>query len=281
MRQNEILEKRRLAENILLMKIRNPQLAKKAQPGNFVMLRTHEGGERFPLTIGDSDVAEGSITLFFMIVGKSTHDLGNLEVGDTVHTLMGPLGNHFEIKNYGTVVVVGGGIGIAVAYPEAKALSKAGNRVISIIGARNKDLLLMEDEIRGLSDEIYITTDDGSKGHKGFVTQILQKLIDDGVKIDLVTAIGPPIMMKVVSTLTKPYGIKTIVNLNPIMLDGTGMCGCCRVNVGGSTLFACVDGPSFDGHKVDFDLLMSRLGYYREKESEAIAAHKCNLNLHR
>lgn len=281
MKHNEVLEKRRLAENILLMKIYSPQIAKKAQPGNFVMLRTHEDGERFPLTIGDSDVEKGTITLFFMIVGKSTHDLGNLEVGDAILNLLGPLGNHFEIKNYGTVVVVGGGIGIAVAYPEAKALSLSGNRVISIIGARNKDLLLMEDEIRELSDETYITTDDGSKGHKGFVTDILQKLIDDGVQIDLVTAIGPPIMMKVVSNVTRPYGIKTVVNLNPIMLDGTGMCGCCRVNVGGLTVFACVDGPSFDGHKVDFDLLMSRLGHYREKEAESIEAHRCNLDLHK
>jgi ferredoxin/flavodoxin---NADP+ reductase len=278
---NEILEKREIAENILLIKIHNPQIAKKAQPGNFVILRTHEDGERFPLTIGDSDVEDGTITMFFMIVGRSTHHLSTLDVGDTILNVMGPLGNHFDVKNYGTVVVVGGGIGIAVAYPEAKALSKAGNRVISIIGARNKDLLLMEDELRELSDELYITTDDGSKGHKGFVTQVLQKLIDDGEKIDLVTTIGPPIMMKVVSNVTRPYGIKTIVNLNPIMLDGTGMCGGCRVSVGGQTLFACVDGPSFDGHEVDFDLLMSRLGHYREKESESVEEHQCNLSLQR
>lgn len=277
MRQNEILEKREIAENILLIKIHNPVLTRKAQPGNFVILRTHENGERFPLTIGDSDINEGTITIIFMIVGRSTHHLSTLEVGDVILNVLGPLGNHFEVKNYGTVVVVGGGIGIAVAYPEAKVLSNAGNRVISIIGARNKDLLLMEDEMRELSDELYVTTDDGSKGHKGFVTQVLQKLIDIGEKIDLVTTIGPPIMMKVVCNVTRPYGIKTIVNLNPIMLDGTGMCGCCRVSVGGSTLFACIDGPSFDGHKVDFDLLMSRLGYYREKEAESMEEHKCNL----
>lgn len=278
---NEILEKREIAENILLMKIHSPQIAKKALPGNFVILRTHEKGERFPLTIGDSDVDEGTITLFFMVVGWSTHHLSTLAVGDTILNVLGPLGNHFEVKNYGTVVVVGGGIGIAVAYPEAKALSKAGNRVISIIGARTKELLLMEDEIRKLSDELYITTDNGSKGQKGFVTQVLQKLIDDGVKIDLVTTIGPPIMMKVVSNVTRPYGIKTIVNLNPIMLDGTGMCGCCRVSVGGSTLFACVDGPTFDGHKVDFDLLMARLAHYRKEEAESLEEHKCNLMLDR
>lgn len=278
---NEILEKQDLAENILLMKVYNPRVASKAQPGNFVILRTHENGERFPLTIGDSDTEEGTLTLIFMVVGRSTHHLASLEIGDTILNLMGPLGNHFEIRNYGTVVVVGGGIGIAVAYPEAKALSKAGNRVISIIGARNKDLLLLEDEMRELSDELHITTDDGSKGHKGFVTQVLQKLIDDGVKIDLVTTIGPPIMMKVVSNVTKPYGIKTIVNLNPIMLDGTGMCGGCRVEVNEKTLFACVDGPSFDGHEVNFDLLMSRLGQFKAPEAESIETHQCNLSLHR
>lgn len=274
---NEILEKREIAENIFMFKIHNPSIARKSRPGNFVILRTHENGERFPLTIGDSDIERGTVTLIFMVVGRSTHYLSKLDVGDTILNVLGPLGNHFEVKNYGTVVVVGGGIGIAVAYPETKALSKAGNRVISIIGARNKDLLLMENEIRELSDELYITTDDGSKGHKGFVTQVLQKLIDDREEIDLVTAIGPPIMMKVVSNVTRPYGIKTIVNLNPIMLDGTGMCGCCRVSVGGATMFACVDGPSFDGHEVDFDLLMTRLGQYREKESESNEKHQCNL----
>lgn len=275
---NEILDKRLLAENIWYMKVHAPKIAAKAQPGNFVIIRTHEKGERFPLTIGDSDKEKGTITLFFMVVGWSTQSLASLEIGDKILTVMGPLGNHFEIKNYGTVVVVGGGIGIAVAYPEAKALSEAGNRVISIIGARNKDLLLLEDEIRELSDEIYITTDDGSKGHKGFVTQVLQKLIDDGVHIDLVTTIGPPIMMKVVSNVTRPYEIKTIVNLNPIMLDGTGMCGCCRVSVGGLTQFACVDGPSFDGHEVDFDQLMMRLTPYRDKEAESLEVHRCNLS---
>ncbi len=278
---NEILEKRELAENILLIKVYNPRIAEKAHPGNFVILRTHKNGERFPLTIGDSDIEEGTITLIFMVVGRSTHHLGTLEVGDRILNLLGPLGNHFEVKNYGTVVVVGGGIGIAVAYPEAKALSKAGNRVISIIGARNQDLLLLEDELRELSDELYITTDDGSKGHKGFVTDVLQKLIDDGEEIDLVTTIGPPIMMKVVSNVTRPHDIKTIVNLNPIMLDGTGMCGGCRVSVGGQTLFACVDGPSFDGHEVDFNLLMSRLGQFRDQEAESVDTHECNLGIER
>lgn len=272
----ELICKRKLADNITLLQVKAPRIARKSKPGNFVIIRVSETGERIPLTICDSDPASGNITLIFMEVGKTTKDLASLEVGGHIRDVMGPLGNELEIKNYGTVVVIGGGIGTAVAYPEAKGLSKAGNNVLTIVGARNKDLLILEEEMAEISSTLYITTDDGSKGHKGFVTDILQNLIDDGVKIDLVTAIGPPIMMKVVSDVTRPYGIKTIVNLNPLMLDGTGMCGGCRVTVGGQNLFACVDGPSFDGHLVDFKEMMSRLQTYRHEE-ETSSDHACKL----
>jgi ferredoxin/flavodoxin---NADP+ reductase len=272
----ELICKRVLADNITLLQISAPRIARKAKPGNFIILRVHEKGERIPLTICDSDPETGLITLIFMETGKTTMDLAALELGDRILDVMGPLGNELEIENYGTVVVIGGGIGTAVAYPEAKALSKAGNNVISIVGARNKDLLILEDEMDEISSKLYITTDDGSKGHNGFVTDVLRKLIDDGTEIDLITAIGPPIMMKVICYLTRPHGLKTIVNLNPLMLDGTGMCGGCRVSVGGTTLFACVDGPSFDGHQVDFHELMSRLQTYRPEESTSLE-HACRL----
>lgn len=272
----KLISKKRLADNITFLKIMAPRIARKARPGNFIILRIDENGERIPLTICDSDPEEGSLTLIFMTVGKTTNDLASLEVGDSILDVMGPLGNELDIENYGTVVVIGGGIGTAVAYPEAKALHKAGNQVISIVGARSSDLLILEEEMAEISSELYITTDDGSKGHKGFVTQVLQGLIDKRVKIDLVTAIGPPIMMKVVSDLTRPYGVRTVVNLNPLMLDGTGMCGGCRVTVGGASLFACVDGPSFDGHKVDFEELMTRLSTYRHEENASID-HQCRM----
>ena len=272
----ELISKKKLADDITFLKIEAPRIARKARPGNFIILRIDENGERIPLTICDSDPEEGTLTLIFMTVGKTTHDLASLEVGDSILDVMGPLGNELEMEEYGTVVVIGGGIGTAVAYPEAKGLHEAGNNVISIVGARSKDLLILEDEMAEISSELYITTDDGSKGHKGFVTQVLQKLIDDGAKIDLVTAIGPPIMMKVVCGLTKPYGIRTVVNLNPLMLDGTGMCGGCRVTVGGVSLFACVDGPSFDGHQVDFNELMTRLGTYRHEEVASMG-HQCKM----
>lgn len=254
----KILEKRILSETVKLMKIKAPLVAKKAQPGQFVILRIDEKGERIPLTIADYNRNEGTITIIFMEVGKTTRKLGTLKVGDSLLNFAGPLGEPSEIEKYGTVVCIGGGVGIAPLYPTLRALKKAGNHVIAILGARNEKLLMLEKEIKEFSDELHICTDDGSKGEKGFVSDILQGLINQKKKINIVWAIGPVIMMKVVANLTKKYDIKTIVSLNPIMVDGTGMCGGCRVSVGGETKFACVDGPEFDGHKVDFDNLMLR-----------------------
>jgi len=254
-----------LTPNVKLFEVEAPAVARKARPGQFIILRIDEKGERIPITVVDSSPKDGTIILIAQEVGKTTRKLGTMKVGDEIADIVGPLGNPSEIKKYGQVVVIGGGVGIAEAYPEAKALKEAGNRVICIIGARNKDLLILEEEMNQVSDELHITTDDGTKGRKGFVTDVLKELISQK-KIDLVTAIGPTIMMKAVSEMTRPHGIKTIVNLNPIMLDGTGMCGVCRVTIGGETKFACVDGPSFDGHLVDFDELMARLRIYLEEE---------------
>ncbi|MDH7517987.1 MAG: sulfide/dihydroorotate dehydrogenase-like FAD/NAD-binding protein [Candidatus Thermoplasmatota archaeon] len=265
----KILEKKILSEYVKLMKIEAPLVAKKAQPGQFVILRIDEKGERIPLTIADFDRKHGTVTIIFMEVGKTTKQLGKLDVGDFIENFAGPLGTPSEIKKYGTVVCIGGGVGIAPLYPIVRALKEAGNHVISILGARTKRLLMLEDEINAFSDELYIATDDGSKGHSGFVSDVLQKLIDEKRKIDMVMAIGPVIMMKVVSDLTRKYNIKTLVSLNPIMVDGTGMCGGCRVSVDGKTKFACVDGPEFDGHKVDFDNLMLRNRRFIHEEGES------------
>lgn len=265
----EIVEKKVLSDNVKLMKIKAPLVAKKAQAGQFIILRIDESGERIPLTIADYDRKKGTTTIIFMEVGKTTKKLGTLNVGDSVVNFAGPLGVHSEVKKYGTVVMIGGGVGIAPLYPVVKALKEEKNHVISILGARNKSLLMLEKEIDAFSDELFITTDDGSKGHKGFVSDILQKLIDEKPKIDMVMAIGPVIMMKVVADLTKKYGIKTLVSLNPIMVDGTGMCGGCRVSVGGETKFACVDGPEFDGHLVDFENLMLRNRRFVKEEDHA------------
>ena len=254
----EILEKKVMSETVKLMKIKAPLVAKKAVAGQFIILRIDEKGERIPLTIADYDRKEGSVTVIFMEVGKTTKQLGTLNKGDKLLNFAGPLGQPSEIEKYGTVVCIGGGVGIAPLYPIVRELKQAGNYVISILGARNEKLLMLEDEIEKFSDELHICTDDGSKGKKGFVSDVLQKLIDNGKKINIVWAIGPVIMMKVVANLTKKYDIKTIVSLNPIMVDGTGMCGGCRISVGGETKFACVDGPEFDGHLVDFDNLMLR-----------------------
>jgi ferredoxin--NADP+ reductase len=253
-----IIEKKILSENVKQFKIKAPLVAKKAKAGQFIILRIDEKGERIPLTISDYNRGDETVSIIFMEVGKTTIQLGKMNEGDSIMNFTGPLGEASEIKNYGTVVCIGGGVGIAPLYPIIKALKKADNYVISILGARNKSLLMLEDEIEKYSDEFHITTDDGSKGSKGFVSEILQKLIDNDKKIDIVWAIGPVIMMKVVANLTKKYDIKTIVSLNPIMVDGTGMCGGCRVEIGGKTKFACVDGPEFDGHKVDFNNLMLR-----------------------
>ena len=263
----KILKKKELTTDTKLFEISAPQIAKKAEPGQFVILRIDEDGERIPLTIAESDKDKGTITIVFQEVGKTTKWLGTLNEGDALLNFVGPLGTPAEIEKYGTVVCIGGGVGIACVYPEIKAMKEAGNELISIIGARNESLLLFEDEIESISDGFYITTDDGSKGHHGFVSDILKSLIDDGKKIDLVIAVGPVVMMRVIADLTKQYGIKTIVSLNPIMVDGTGMCGSCRVEVGGLTKFACVDGPEFDGHLVDFDLLVSRNRRYLKEES--------------
>ena len=265
----EILEKKVLSETVKLMKIRAPLVAKKAKAGQFIILRIDEEGERIPLTIADYDAKNGTITVIFMEVGKTTKQLGTMKVGDKILNFAGPLGVASELENYGTVVMIGGGVGIAPLYPIVRALKQSGNHVISILGARNEKLLMLEKEVEEFSDEFYICTDDGSKGTKGFVSQVLQGLIDDDKKIDIVWAIGPVIMMKVVADLTKKYDIKTMVSLNPIMVDGTGMCGGCRVTVGGEIKFACVHGPEFDGHKVDFNNLMLRNRRFVKEEEHA------------
>lgn len=253
-----ILEKKVLSATVKLMKIKAPLVAKKAQAGQFIILRIDEKGERIPLTIADYDREKGTVTVIFMEVGKTTKQLGTLNVGDSLLNFVGPLGQPSDIEKYGTVIMIGGGVGIAPLYPIVRELKQEGNYVISILGARNEKLLMLEKEIEKFSDELHICTDDGSKGRKGFVSDVLQKLIDEGRKIDMVMAIGPVIMMKVVADVTRPHKIKTLVSLNPIMVDGTGMCGGCRVSVGGETKFACVDGPEFDGHEVDFNNLMLR-----------------------
>ena len=265
----EILKKEELSEHITLFEISAQEIAKKAQPGNFFILRIHEQGERIPLTIADFDRDRGVITTVFQKVGKTTHHLGTLKEGNFINDIIGPLGNHSHIDNFGTVVCVGGGVGIAPLYPITRALKMAGNRIISIIGARTKSLLFWEEKMRRVSDDLIITTDDGSYGIKGVVTLPLDEILSKE-HIDLVFAIGPAIMMKFVCKTTEKYHVKTIVSLNSIMIDGTGMCGGCRVEVGGETKFACVDGPEFNGHEVNFDLLMKRLQMYTPEENMAM-----------
>jgi len=262
----KIVKKRTLAPIIKEIEVEVPEIARKAKPGQFVIVRVDERGERIPLTIVDYDRCRGIITLVFQEVGTSTKKLGRLNEGDYIADIVGPLGNPTELKRYGTVVCIGGGVGISAIYPVARALKEYGNYVISIIGARTSELLILEDEVRSVSNELYITTDDGSKGRKGFTTDVLKDLIAEGRHIDLVYAVGPTIMMKVVADVTRPYKIKTIVSLNPIMVDGSGMCGACRVRIGGQVKFACIDGPEFDAHLVDFDELLARLRMYKEEE---------------
>jgi len=259
------------------MRVEAPIIARKRRAGQFIILRTSDEGERIPLTIADANAEEGWIELVVQVVGKTTKSLSLLEAGDTIFDLVGPLGKPTHIELYGTVVIVGGGIGIAPSHPIAQAMKAAGNNVISILGGRTKELVIMEDKMRATSDRVIITTDDGSYGMKGLVTDALQKLIDEGTKIDLVVAIGPPIMMKFVSLLTKKFDIPTLVSLNTIMVDGTGMCGACRVTVGGETKFVCVDGPEFDGHQVDFDEMMKRLRMYEEQEKESMERYLAQL----
>ncbi|MCD6369478.1 MAG: sulfide/dihydroorotate dehydrogenase-like FAD/NAD-binding protein [Thermoproteales archaeon] len=265
-----IVEKRVLAPRIKSIKVKAPHVARNVKAGQFVVVRVDERGERIPLTVVDWNRKEGTILLVFQEIGVSTIKLGLLKEGDNILNISGPLGNPTEIKKYGTVICIGGGVGTACIYPVARELKKAGNNVISIVGARSSNLLILEEEIKSVSDEFYITTDDGSRGRKGFVTDQLKDILREGRKVDLVYAVGPAIMMKVVADVTRNYNIKTIVSLNPIMVDGTGMCGACRVIVGGQMKFACVDGPEFDAHEVDFDSLMSRLRTYIQEEKRAL-----------
>jgi ferredoxin--NADP+ reductase len=248
------------------MEIEAPLVAKKAQPGQFIILRINETGERIPLTIADFNRQAGSITLIFQEVGATTTELGYLNIGDKILDLVGPLGTASHLEKFGTVVCIGGGIGTAPLYPIARAMKEIGNQVVSIVGARNQELIVYEEEMAAVSDSLTITTDECSKGEKGLVINPLQRMIDRGEKIDLVVAIGPLIMMKSVAEVTRPYNIPTIASLNPIMVDGTGMCGGCRVSVGNKNKFACVDGPEFDAHQVDFDLLMARGRMYKSHE---------------
>ena len=266
---NQIVQKKEIAEGINLFEIEAPLIAKKRKPGQFVIIRIDETGERIPLTIANADKEKGTITIIVQVVGKTTEHLGTLNSGDSILDVVGPLGQPTHIERFGTVIAVGGGVGHAVCYPIARGMKDAGNYLISIIGARTKNLIILENETNAFSDELYITTDDGSYGRKGFVTDQLKEILDSGKKVDLVLASGPAIMMKFVCLMTKEYGIKTIVSLNSIMVDGTGMCGVCRVEVGGKTKFACVDGPEFDGHEVNYDLLLKRLATYKEEEKLA------------
>ena len=263
-----------LNEQVVLMEVYAPHIAKKALAGQFIIFRVDEKGERIPLTIADYDREKGTVTIIFQTIGLSTGRLAKLDEGDSILDFVGPLGvpTHFD-ENVKKVAVVGGGVGCAIAYPQAKALFNMGCEVDVIAGFRNKDIVILEDEMKKVSTNLYVTTDDGSYGTKGFVTNVLKDLIDKGNNYDAVVAIGPVPMMKFVCEVTKPYGIKTIVSLNPIMVDGTGMCGGCRVTVGGVTKYACVDGPDFDGHEVDFDELMRRNNTYKNHEKN----HICRL----
>jgi ferredoxin--NADP+ reductase len=270
-----ILEKKELGPSIKSYTLLSPLIAKKQKPGQFIVLRVSQEGERIPLTIADADPEKGTIRIVFQEVGRTTKQLGKLNEGQEIADLVGPLGHASDIRHFGTVVIVAGGVGIAEAYPIARALRVLGNKVVTILGARQKELLIMVDEISRVSDELLTITDDGSSGRKGLVTDQLKDILEKGAIIDRVIAIGPTIMMKAVSELTKEYSVATVVSLNPIMIDATGMCGACRVSVGGETKFTCVDGPEFDGHKVDFDLLLSRLSMYKNKEK--VSDHKCKL----
>ncbi|MGC9001899.1 MAG: sulfide/dihydroorotate dehydrogenase-like FAD/NAD-binding protein [Dictyoglomus sp.] len=265
----EIIVKKELAPNVKLIEVKAPLIARKALPGQFVILRVYERGERIPLTIAEKNIKTESITIVFQEVGKTTKLLGKLRVGDKISDIVGPLGNPSEIERFGVVIGVGGGVGIAALYPILKGLKEKGNYVISIIGGRSANYVIFREEIEKISDEIYVTTDDGSLGRKGLVTDVLKEILEKR-KIDRIWAVGPTIMMKVVSDLTKAYHVPTIVSLNPIMVDGTGMCGGCRVTVGGKIRFTCVDGPEFDGHLVDFDELLTRLKTYKDEETLAL-----------
>jgi len=275
---NTITHKIQLSENVCQMDIVAPEIARKRKAGQFVILKVNEKGERIPLTIVDSDAEKGTITIIFQIVGKTTAMMAELNIGDVFQDVQGPLGHPTEIENYGHVVCVGGGVGVGVIYPITKALKEYGNKVTSIIGARTKGLVILEEEMRQVSDNLVVCTDDGSYGFHGFVSAVLQEMITRGEKIDRVFAIGPVPMMRVIADVTRSHEIKTIVSLNAIMVDATGMCGACRVAVAGKTKFTCVDGPEFDAHDVDFDLLTKRLRMYCEEEKQSFEGHRCGWN---
>ena len=265
----QIVEKRSLNPSMTLMVVKAPYIAKKAKAGQFIILRVNEKGERIPLTIADYDREVGTVTIIFQIVGKTTMMLNQLNKGDAILDFIGPLGKASELEGHKHVAVIGGGAGCAIAYPQAKALHAMGTTVDMIAGFRNTELIILEDEMRAASEHLYLMTDDGSNGHKGFVTNALQENIDNGIQYDLVVAIGPLPMMRAVCDVTKKAGIKTIISMNSIMIDGTGMCGCCRLTVDGKTKFACVDGPDFDGHLVDFDEAIKRGATYRKQEKRS------------
>ncbi len=273
----DIVEKRELNSSVTLMKIKAPLMAKKAKAGQFIIFRVDEYSERVPLTIADYDREEGTITIIFQKVGLSTKLLAAKQKGDTISDFVGPLGVATDYENFKKVAIIGGGVGCAIAYPQAKALHQMEVEVDVIVGFRNKDIVILEEEMKAVSTNYYLTTDDGSYGEKGFVTDKLKSLIEAGNHYDAVIAIGPIPMMKFVSVTTKQYGIETIVSLNPIMIDGTGMCGGCRVTVGGEVKFACIDGPDFNGHKVDFDELMNRNTIYKQEEKQYLETHICRM----
>jgi len=266
-----------IAPGIKRFVIEAPRIARKQRPGQFVIVRIVENGERIPLTIEKSDPQEGTVNIVVQSIGKTTHLLNSLESGDSILDIVGPLGKPSEIENFGTVVAIGGGVGTAMAYPTASAMKHAGNRVISIIGGRTKDLVILENEMREVSDNVFVTTDDGSYADKGLVTDKLRQLIEDGTTINLVLAVGPIPMMRAVADVTRKANIRTIVSLNPIMIDGTGMCGGCRVLIDGKSEFACVDGPEFEAHRVDFDVLVQRNAMYREAEKRSMEQYRNEL----
>lgn len=266
----KIVSKKELAQKIKQIEIHAPDIANKAQAGQFVILRVNKVGERIPLTLVDWNREKGTITLIFLETGVTTEKLGALKPEESITDIAGPLGNPSEIKQYGTVCIIGGGVGTASAYPIARAFKEAGNKVVSIIGARTSSLLILEEDMKKVSDELYISTDDGTKGHKGFVSDVLRTLIDKSYIFNRVYAIGPTVMMRAVANTTKPYNVHTIVSLNPIMLDGMGMCGACRVTVAGKTKFACVEGPEFDAHEVDFAELLKRQMAFATEEKMAL-----------
>ena len=273
----KIIQKRVLSDQVIFLEVAAPRVAKKCLPGQFIILRVNEEGERIPLTIADYDREKGTVSIIFQIVGKTTQLLSELEEGGSIADVAGPLGNASHLDGIEKAAVIGGGLGCAIAYPQAKALHAMGKSVDIIAGFRTKDLVILEDEMRAASDNLYIMTDDGSYGEHGLVTQKLEACIEAGAGYDTVIAIGPLIMMKFVSKLTEKYGIHTVVSMNPIMIDGTGMCGGCRLTVGGKTKFACVDGPEFDGHQVDFDEAIRRSSMYKDQERKSAEAHKCRM----